>query len=187
MPLQDAIETFLYPDEICCRMKRKGNIIVRGMALLKNVTSRIENIGMKKKLAEIFMDFKNSAIIGPMLSALTKIRLIDQCCPMAVSLQTFHYSKCSTDEKSLLAEVMTWRLPSNTLGARRNNNVIITSKRRRFDVMMTLVLRRVPTGWQTIIWTNHFQVMRRHICNEFAHYGWVKPCGVAPHGQHWFM
>ena len=28
----------------------------------------------------------------------------------------------------------------------RNKNVIITSKRRRFDVMMTLLLRRVSAG-----------------------------------------
>ena len=33
--------------------------------------------------------------------------------------------------------------PANTL---RNNNVIITSKRRRFDVIITLFLRRVSTG-----------------------------------------
>ena len=28
----------------------------------------------------------------------------------------------------------------------RNNNVIMTSKRRRFDIIITLLLRRVPTG-----------------------------------------
>ena len=34
----------------------------------------------------------------------------------------------------------------------RNNNVIITSKRRRFDVKMTLLLRRVPAagGLETV-------------------------------------
>ena len=31
-------------------------------------------------------------------------------------------------------------------GQRRNNNVIMTSKRRRFDVIMTLLLRIVPVG-----------------------------------------
>ena len=31
-------------------------------------------------------------------------------------------------------------------GTRRNNNVIMTSKRRRFDVIMTSLLRHVPTG-----------------------------------------
>ena len=30
--------------------------------------------------------------------------------------------------------------------ARRNNNVIFTSKRRRFDITMTLFLRRVSPG-----------------------------------------
>ena len=31
-------------------------------------------------------------------------------------------------------------------GTRRNNNVTITSKRRRFDVIMTLLLRHMSTG-----------------------------------------
>ena len=36
-----------------------------------------------------------------------------------------------------------WAIPTDTW---RNNNVIITSKRHRFDVIMTLLLRRVSTG-----------------------------------------
>ena len=35
------------------------------------------------------------------------------------------------------------RIPAST---RRNNNVIITSKQRRFDVIITLLLRCVPAG-----------------------------------------
>ena len=35
------------------------------------------------------------------------------------------------------------------VGTRRNNNAIITSKRRRFDVIMTSLLRRVPAGIKT--------------------------------------
>ena len=41
------------------------------------------------------------------------------------------------------------------VGTQRNDNVIITSKRRRFDVIMTLLLRRVPAGFTgtDIKWT----------------------------------
>ena len=39
-------------------------------------------------------------------------------------------------------QAIIWSNPADT---RRNNNVIMTSKRRRFDVIMTL-LRRVPVG-----------------------------------------
>ena len=35
---------------------------------------------------------------------------------------------------------------SHPVGTRRNNNVIMTSKGRRFDVIMTLLLRHVPAG-----------------------------------------
>ena len=38
--------------------------------------------------------------------------------------------------------------PTNT---RRNNSVIRTSKRRRFDVIMTLSLRRVSSGYVTYL------------------------------------
>ena len=36
-------------------------------------------------------------------------------------------------------------------GTRRNNNVIVTSKRRRYGVIMTLLSRRVPAGWEQFI------------------------------------
>ena len=44
------------------------------------------------------------------------------------------------------------RIPT---GTRRNNNVITTSKRRRFDVVMTLFLRFVSLGWFYSLYSKH--------------------------------
>ena len=54
-------------------------------------------------------------------------------------------------ERSELHVVM-HACPADT---RRKNNVIITSKRRRFDVIMTLFLRHVPAAWNHCRWLVH--------------------------------
>ena len=54
-------------------------------------------------------------------------------------------SSPSIDQVVISYPVIVARL-SNPVDTRRNNNVILTSKRRRFDVKMTLLLRRVPVG-----------------------------------------
>ena len=54
----------------------------------------------------------------------------------------------NADSKSFLEWGLYMYAISYPAGTWRNNNVIITTSRRRFDAIITSLLRRVPTGYR---------------------------------------
>ena len=68
-----------------------------------------------------------------------------------------------------------WNMLGVPADTRRNNNVIMTSKRRRFDVMMTLLLRRVPVG---IFWFCMGYLFVRHMPVSVNYTIGYSPAGI---------
>ena len=73
---------------------------------------------------------------------------IISACPVPLCGEATDFSAQTTvDDTDLDCYFWMNIIPADT---RRNNNVIITPKRRRFDVIMVLSLRRVPADRQMV-------------------------------------